>query len=77
MADFLSYRTRIARHFDSHACARSTTQRRGWTTNPCAAFVVIGAIGLLWALAWWRAAPADELEDDFEGEFEDDFEDVD
>ena len=30
---FLSYRTRIPRHFDSHANVRSTTHRRGlW---PC------------------------------------------
>ena len=26
---FLSYRTRIPRHFDSHANVRSTTQRLG------------------------------------------------
>ncbi|MEA2633097.1 MAG: hypothetical protein QOE66_3316, partial [Chloroflexota bacterium] len=29
MLSFLSYRTKIARHFDSHAKVRSTTHRRG------------------------------------------------
>src|SRR6266481_217023 len=28
---FLSYRTKIPRHFDSHASVRSTTQRRGFS----------------------------------------------
>ena len=36
---FLSYRTRIPRHFDSHANVRSTTHRRGlWPCDRVAAF---------------------------------------